>query len=488
MSRQIAIGALWMLLSKVFERSISVCSTLILARLLVPEDFGIVAIGTAVAAFIELFKSLGMEAALIQRQDASPEHYHTAWTLNVLAGLAIGGLIAAVAMPAATFYKDERLLLVLLVLGASAALQGFENIGVVDFRKKMQFNRDFWYLSLQKVMGFALVIPLAFALRSYLALVFGILGTRFLVLIQSYLAHSFRPRFSVAALGDLLHFSKWMIPLSVLNFAKDRAADFILGRTAGPHSLGLFSISYQIATMPSTELVAPINRALLPAYSAMQADRSALARQYVATMSFIAVLAVPAVVGLAATASLVVAVLLGEKWAAAAPVVTLLAFYGITQVLVSNSGAALMALGKVRQIVWMNTFHVVLLISALLLLTPGHGAIGAAGAIVTAGLISLPVSLVLIVRHVGLRLQDLLGVIWRPLIASIIMYFSMEVLRPAAGWTYTSSAGALPALAVEVLGGALVYVTSLYILWILSGRPLGAEQWVLGYLQRRLER
>jgi len=422
MTQRIAAGALLMVLFKLLERSLGLISTLILARLLLPKDFGIVAMGMSLIALIELFSAFGLDSALIQRRVVTTEHYNTAWTFNVMAGCLVGLLMAAAAIPASHFYREPELVLVIIALGVSSAIQSLENVGVVDFRRNLQFDREFRYMLTKKVVGFAIAIPLAFLLRNYWALVIGTLVSRLVILGYSYVVHPFRPRFSLAASGDLMHFSKWMVASNLVTFLRERPADFIVGRIAGPQGLGIFSIANQLARMPSTELVAPINRALLPAYARLADDPVALGKQYLSVMSVIALLAVPVVAGLAATAPFVIMLVLGPKWREAIALLEVLAFFGITQVLQTNAYSAFLALGKPDVFVRINAFHVVVLLIALFALTPTYGMYGAAWAYVISALVALPVNFVIITRFLGLRLVDLIIAVWRPLVSATIMY------------------------------------------------------------------
>src|SRR5215207_6316120 len=141
MSQRIAVGAAWMVLAKLLERGLGLISSLILVRLLAPSDFGIVAMAMSLIALLELFSSIGLDTVLIQRRDATRSHFDTAWTLNQLTSAAVALLLLAVALPAAAFYREPRLVPVIAVFAFAAAIQGFENIGVVSFRKDLQFDR-----------------------------------------------------------------------------------------------------------------------------------------------------------------------------------------------------------------------------------------------------------------------------------------------------------------------------------------------------------
>jgi O-antigen/teichoic acid export membrane protein len=120
---------------RLLDRGVGVVSVLILGRVLTPGDFGLVAMATAMIAFVELFGSFGLEIALIQRPGASREHFDSAWTMNVLIGVSVGLVLLASAWPLSRFYGEPRLIPLVAFLALGPLVQGFENIGVVAFRR-----------------------------------------------------------------------------------------------------------------------------------------------------------------------------------------------------------------------------------------------------------------------------------------------------------------------------------------------------------------
>src|SRR4030095_15719268 len=137
MRAEMARGAAWMVLVLLFDRSVGILSTTILARLLVPADFGLVAMAMSVITIIELASAFSFEIALIQKHDPQREHFDTAWTLNILIALGGGLVTAARAHPAAAFYGDPRLVHVMYCIGAGWTVSGFENPGIANFRRRM---------------------------------------------------------------------------------------------------------------------------------------------------------------------------------------------------------------------------------------------------------------------------------------------------------------------------------------------------------------
>ena len=168
-----AKGAAWMVLFKLSERLIGVVSTLILARLLIPDDFGLVAMAISMLAVLELVTSFNFDISLIQNQNAERYHYDTAWTCNLLLGLGEALAMMALALPAASFYGEPRVAGIMFALAAYTAVRGFANIGVVAFQKDLDLHKEFRFGITKKLFAFTVTVTLAFYLRNYWALMAG---------------------------------------------------------------------------------------------------------------------------------------------------------------------------------------------------------------------------------------------------------------------------------------------------------------------------
>jgi O-antigen/teichoic acid export membrane protein len=298
----------------------------------------------------------------------------------------------------------------------------------------------------------------------------------------SYLLQPFRPRFSLAAVGDLMHVSKWLMIQNGLAFLKERSSDFIIGRLAGPHSLGVFSVSAEISAMPGTELVAPINRAILPGYVKLAGDIPALRREYLSVMSMISLVAVPAVAGFAACASFLVLLVLGPKWMDAANLIRILAFFGITQVLQSNAYSAFLAIGRPQVFVKINAIHVAILLPLMLALTPFFGIQGSAWAYVITAAAILPVNFLFITRYLGIPQRDFISELWRPLLSATAMYLGVRYLGPSLPLTPPPTGQTAASLAICIAIGAPLYTLCVALLWLISGRPQDSAE---AYLLRK---
>ncbi|MEO1574516.1 MAG: oligosaccharide flippase family protein, partial [Pseudomonadota bacterium] len=342
---KIAFGAIWMVLMRLSIRFIGLISTLILLRLLAPSDFGLVMIVTATVAIIELMRAFGFQIALIQDQDAGRDEYNTVWTMEVTMALVTALILVLIARPAAAFYEDPRLEVLFYIVAAVNGLHGFSNVGIVDFRKELQFKREFRYNVSIKVIGFVVTITSAWLLRSYWALILGMVATKLSGLGLSYLMHPYRPSFSLASLGKLFSFSRWIFLNNMGIVSRMRGPDFIIGKVAGTAGLGIYSVAYEISNLATTELIAPINRALLPGFAKIAADAPRARAAFIKASSVMALFSLPIAVGIAATAPLIGPVVLGEKFLAAVPLIEMLAVAGVVTAIASPITSCLIALG-----------------------------------------------------------------------------------------------------------------------------------------------
>lgn len=476
-SSKMAKGAAWMVGFKLVERSIGLVSTVILARLLSPDDFGLVAIATAFLGLLVLLTSFSFDVALIQNQHAGRELYDTAWTFNVIFAVILTLLLVMTAIPLSMFYNEVRLEKILYVLAFSTLFGGFSNIGPVAFRKDLQFHKEFYFLLAKKLMGFTVCMILAFTLRNYWALVWGSFAGKLLEVLLSYRVHPYRPKFCLKGRKELFGYSMWLFINNIIFFTYHRMADFIISKVLGSHALGVYSIAYEISSLPTTELVAPINRAVLPGYSKMAHDPQAMRQGFLNVLSMIALCAIPAGVGIALVADLMVPVVLGAKWDEAIPLMKILAISGVFTALQTNTGSLYMALGKPRYLTYMALFNlVVLFIPPLIILLDLHGIIGVAEAYLFSNIISLPINLFLASRLIGLKIIPIFSVLWRPVFSVGLMAVT-NIYTEDCIYIYEITIDEMR-LCIEVLVGAMTYMLSVVLLWMLCRCPDGAEMFL----------
>lgn len=482
---QTARGVAWMMLLKLAIRSMSFVSTLILVRLLAPEDFGIVGMAMVFIAVMDTFSWLSFDVVLIQNQNAGRAEYDTAWTFNVLFKTISALVLLLLAVPAARYYNEPEVAMLIVVLAGAQFISGFENIGIVNFRKRMQFDREFRFMLLSKVAGFLVTVPLAFALRNYWALIAGQVIMKIAAVTLSFTMDSYRPRFSLAARHALFNFSKWLMLGNICGAVRLHATELLIGRYSGAKALGFFSVSLELSNTPTTELIAPINRAVFPAYAKISGDMDALRSGYLKVIAVIALIAIPAGLGIAATAPLIVPVALGEQWLPAIPLFIVLAFNGVLNALQTNIGSVFLAIGRPRVLALLQAASLVIVLVTVWFAIIHYGIHGAALAFLGSTLFLTPITFGIFFRTIGLHPAEFLRVLWRAVLGAGIMYFVTQraVLALLERGQGVATLGQLIA---AIVIGALTYILVVLVAWLASGRPEGAESFVLDALKARL--
>jgi len=479
---RMATGAVWMVLFKLAERSLGLISTLILARLLMPADFGTVAMAMSFVLMAELLTAFSFDVAIIQNAQASEEHYSSAWTGNLILGALITVLMIVAAVPVADFYQHPELVAVICALAVGPLLTGLENIGIVAFRKELDFRREFIFQVSRKLIAFCIVVPLAFTLRNYWALVIGTLVSKAAASALSYWMHPFRPRFTFSRLGVLFKFSRWLLVNNVVSFLKERSSDFFIGRMLGAQSLGTYNISYEFAHLPTTELGAPINRALLPGFAKMEQVEQ-VQQAYASAVSLLALLALPAAGILFAVAPFLVPVILGPKWSATVPLMQVLAFNGALLLFHGSICAVLMGRGYPGRVTLTNAVFVAVF---LLLLGPAsamHGLLGAAFAALITSAVCTPLYLLQLRRTLAIKPSVFARAIARPLFATAITVAALRWLLPVDTLHMGATQAAVWLFAGAAFGVA-TYAATVLSMWQLGGRGPGAEHIVVGKLSQ----
>jgi O-antigen/teichoic acid export membrane protein len=486
LGRQMAAGAAWMVAMRLSITALGVGSTIVLARILIPADFGLVALATSMIAALEILTSFRLDAVLIQNRLATRAEYDSAWSLNLIFSTLLGTLVCLAATRAAHFFHEPRLAAVMLVLGASTFVGGLENIGIVNFRKDLDFGREFAYSLSRKIAGVCVGVSSAVMFGSYWALVAGIVAGSATGVAASYLMQPYRPRWSLVSARGLFQFSKWLMVDNALYFLRHRSVDFLIGKIAGPGALGLFSLAYELGTMANANLAAPIERAMFPGYARMAAGPDTLQAGYLSVSGLTALLIVPVAVGIAAIAPLLIPVLFGAKWLTSIPLLQVVGVAASISLLDSGASSICLILGRPRLLVCVSGSYVIVLLLSLALLLPHYGALGAAWSFAIAAGVSLPVQLGLLRWALKLTIHRWIAAVWRAIAAAVAMHLIVSTLLSRLAPAENTVSQALQLLAA-VASGVLCYVAIVMLLWFISGRPEGAESAVLRYIGLRDE-
>lgn len=349
-SHKVIKGSFWILSLRVTNRALGLVRTIVLARLLLPEHFGIVGIAAITISTLETFSQPGLGTALIQKKGVIEEYLDTAWTVSIIRSLIIFTVLYISAPYVAGFFNMPQANIVIRVFGISVVIAGCRNIGVVYFQKEMDFRRQYIYQFSITLGNIAVAIPAAFILRSVWALVLGGIAGSVVRLILSYVLHPFRPsfRFQKQQFDEMFGFGKWVLGSSILVFLITQGDDIFIGKMFGAAALGLYQMAYMISNLPTTETAAVISHVTFPAYSAIQDDIARFAEAYLKVLQVIAFIAVPMAGGIFVFASDIIRLLLTEKWMATVPIVKVLVWAGLLNTFMLACVPVFSGMGKPR--------------------------------------------------------------------------------------------------------------------------------------------
>jgi O-antigen/teichoic acid export membrane protein len=479
-----ARGAGWIIALRVAARSMGFLSTLVLARYLAPHDFGVVAVSLGFLQALDTLSFIGVEEALIRERAPTRGMYDTGFTLNLLRGLALGLLMALAAWPVAEFFDQPEIGPVLMVLAAAVAVESFTNIGLVEFWRNMDFAKEVRLTILPRVAGLGVAIVTAVLFETYWALVIGASVQRAARVAISYISHPYRPRLSLTAWRALLGYSAWTWAISAAVVVRDRANVFMIGRTMDPTGAGIFTIAWDIASTPTQELIAPLQRAAFSGFAAARHEGENIAETYLRLVGGAALITLPIGVGLSLTAAPLVRLGFGPQWAEAVPAVHVLSIacaasvFGLIAWTILFSHARLAACFRIT----LATAGVRVVLLALLL--PHFGLLGAAFATAASILVDVGLQMYYVVRYFEVSLRKLARRTWRCVAASAVMGFVVWAI--GLGWAPLPGSAMATGLQLlqAIAAGVSVYAATLLLLWLASGRPAGAEADMLAVLRR----
>lgn len=464
-TRRAARGAGWLYASRWLERLLDFAAIALLARLLSPDDFGLVAIAASLVAIVEGLAAFDVNKALIQRREDDRDLFDSAWTLSTLRGVGSAAIMLAVA----PFLEDPRLGDVLAVLALSPVLTGLLNPRFVAYERDLAFSKPA-LLSLSAKMGsVAVTLALAVVTRSYWALVAGTLTMSALTLALSYALRPYRPRATLARFRDIFGFSGWLSLTSAVTTLSLETDKLIVGKLLGVADAGRYFMTQRVGVLPTRELISPLQRLLFPSFSELVPEPERLRRVVRESINVIASLSLPAGAGFALVAGDFVPLALGDQWLAIVPLLVVLVPYLGARATLSMALPCMLALGRTRLLFWVSLVYALVHIPVFVAGTWAFGLPGAIWSLVAAGVAYTGLNAWMLRRAVGLGYGEMLFELRRPLLATFVLVGAVIALPDL------STVPAPARLALDVAVGAASYAVTLLSLWRFGGRHFGGR-------------
>src|SRR5688572_25399158 len=408
-----AIALTWSL------RLIGLVSVLVLARMLTPGDFGIVALAMSVLALVDIFSALGLRQALLRVGKPERAHYDTAWTIQLLVLTVLAAILVAMAPLAARFYGEPALGTLIAVLAGCFVIDGLANIGVVDFDRHLDFGRDLRMRVSVRLTAFAVTISAALLLRNYWALVIGMVSLSVLNAAASYFFHPFRPRLSLAKRGELLGVSLWMFLASASQTVHHQIEKIVVGRISSRSVVGHYAVSRDLSSLFTEEVAVALNRVAFVTTARTGRPLSADPGRLPAMLGAYGLIAAPLGFGLAATADQALPLLLGPQWAEAAPLLAIIAPACALSAVYKLIVVTLQASGDARAAAFLSVAGALSMVAiAAAVAFGGQGAAGVAVGALAATAMLLAGGTILLARKAETGVAGLLTAVARPFLAA----------------------------------------------------------------------
>ncbi len=352
---------------------------LVLARLLSPDDFGLLAIATVAIGVSSRLTDLGMIPALVQSESTEERLYDVAWTVGMVRAVAIGVVVYLSAPLVADLFSDARAASLMRVLALQPMLEAVASIRVVDFIRKLNFRSVTLIRLPAAVSNTVVAIALAPSFGVW-ALVAGALAGPATSLVLSYVLAPYRPRISFdrEAAQSLIRFGRWILLAGVTALVASTTLRFVISRQLGTVELGLYYLAASLAFLPSEIMSQVVGDVTFPMYSRLQDAQAAFARTFRSVFAATAALLVPSCLLLIALSPGLVEFALGEKWQGTVPIIQILGTVNIIGLLGENVGPVLKGAGRPNRMVAIEVVQSVIIISLAWIFTSSWGVQGAA--------------------------------------------------------------------------------------------------------------
>ncbi len=458
-------GMIWSLVEQWGSQVLASAVFVVLARLVAPKAFGLVALAGVFVAFANVFLGQGFAQAVIAQRPLRKDHVDTAFWTNTALGATLAAVGIGCAPLVAHLQGDGDIRPVLQALSLNFLLGALGGIPEAMLQRDLQFRSLSVRTLISNVVADVLGVTLAVAGAGVWALVAQTVAQTALDSLILWVVSPRRPGLQVtrAALRDMRNFGLNVTGLNVLNLLNRQSDNFLVGVYLGPVKLGFYSVAYQILSLFETSFIGTIQVVMFPVFASVSDDRKRLNRAFEMASRATAIIAFPAFVGLALVSRQMIPLVFGDKWTSAVPVAQVLAFIGIVHAMSQFNGQVCKAVGRVGIVVRFTALNTVVNVAGFFVAVH-FGIFWVAVAYVARGYLLYPLSILMVHTALNHDVARHLRGFLAPITATAAMAGAVGAFE------YGSTTWApWPRLVLTVLVGLVVYLP---VLWLLAGREL----------------
>lgn len=460
-------------------RFLGLVSTIVLARLLTPADFGIVTMATIIVGAVEVLGHTGQRQALMRLSAPTKEHYDTAWTTAMLTALVIAALAWLSAPVAVWLFHEPRAATAVHVVAIGTVISEFETFRTVELQRDFKFRALSVYNFIPSVLAFVVTLFSAIVLRNYWALAIGIVFEQASTVALGYLMYPHWPTFTLVKVREIWSYSWWALVRSVGYYLNTQVDKFAVATFGGAATMGRYEVATDVGTSPTSEINAPMIATLFPVMSKVQHDPQRRKELYLDVLYWSALICTSTAVGVALVTSDMVDLVLGPQWVDAKPLMPWLALaYGILG-LSTSVYSAFDVIGQPRtsaRLQWIRFGVLCVCVVPVAYFFRSARSIAIARFFVAVAI--TPTLFASLARALDLTLQDVTRTLWRPIGASLAM--TAIVLGANALISFTGPARLL----IDVSLGIATYTIAILGSWVVAGRPAGPEAALLNFFMK----
>jgi teichuronic acid exporter len=334
-------GILYTALAKYSGVFISIIIGAVLARLLTPEEFGIVALVTVFVNFFNLLSDFGLGPAVVQNQSLDSKDVHSIFSFSIILGFLLSGLFFLTAPVIANFYNEPELVNVSRFLSLAILFQSLQIIPKALFQKALKFKQIGLITVSVQIFSGLIAIILAYTGYSYYALVIRsiLVGGISLVIFYSLWPVKIAWKIQFSAIRKIIRFSSFQFMFNFVNYFSRNTDNILIGKFLGSAPLGYYDKAYRLMMMPVQNLTHVITPVLMPVLSKYQDDKNFVFNSYLKVVKLLATIGFPLSVFLYFAAGDIIHILYGPQWIQSIPVFKLLALTVGIQMVLSSSGS-----------------------------------------------------------------------------------------------------------------------------------------------------